>query len=208
MKVNELITEMAKRASMDDFYAAAKKKYGAAAVKDIKWADVVTLARELDVTIPAAAHKNKTGRGRVNLVPDGHADTKAPAKAEPKKEEPKAAPKKEEPKAAAKEVNLEHVANQIYDAFKRHPMGRRIYGHNAPEKQGNGEYMFDVRDWGDWEVPSDEEDDGDYDWKKPTAATRKAYRELAEQQGARFGVKVEVSVEEKNWLMIYVGKKK
>lgn len=31
---------------------------------------------------------------------------------------------------------------------------------------------FDVRYLGDWEVPADEEDDGDYDWKVPTTATR------------------------------------
>lgn len=35
-----------------------------------------------------------------------------------------------------------------------------------------GVEQFSVRYLGDWEVPADEEDDGDYDWKVPTTATR------------------------------------
>lgn len=44
-----------------------------------------------------------------------------------------------------------------------------------PVDSRGGELCLSVRyfggGWG-WEVPEDEEDDGDYDWKRPTAATR------------------------------------
>lgn len=200
MKIQELF-EMAKRATLNDFYAAAKKKYGAAAVQDIKWSDVVALARELDVTIPASAHNNKTGRGRVNLVPADHADAKVPSK-----EEPKTEPKKIDTPSIKKEVDLEHVSNQIYSAFKNHPMGSGIDGTNRPQKQSKGGYYFDFRDWGMWQVPDDEEDDGDYDHKEPTPETRKAFRELAANLAKQFGVLIQAGAGEKNWLEISVRK--
>src|SRR6185369_9022979 len=46
------------------------------------------------------------------------------------------------------------------------------WGINEIEER-NGQLSFSVRYLGDWMVPEDEEDDGDYDWKIPTPGTRK-----------------------------------
>ena len=65
----------------------------------------------------------------------------------------------------------------------------------------DGVLSFSVRYLGDWEVPADEEDDGDYDWKVPTAATKKRLDEMVRTFANRFGVKIEWHNEgEKNWL--------
>ncbi len=69
------------------------------------------------------------------------------------------------------------------------------------EERQAGVLAFSVRYWGDWEVPADEEDDGDYDWKVPTAATKKKLDEIVRTYSNRFGVKVTWFNEgEKNWL--------
>jgi hypothetical protein len=47
----------------------------------------------------------------------------------------------------------------------------------------DGGFHFSARYVGDWEVPADEEDDGDYDWKVPTAASRKMLDEMTKSFG-------------------------
>jgi len=42
-----------------------------------------------------------------------------------------------------------------------------------PIELRDGLLMLHVRYFGAWEVPEDAEDDGDYDWKVPTADTRR-----------------------------------
>jgi hypothetical protein len=205
--------EMAKRSTMNDFYAAAKKKYGAQAVKDIKWSDVVALARELDVTIPAAAHKNKTGKGRVSLIPDDHADAKAPAKEEPKKEEPKA-----EPRGSLTDSQLRITAGHVYDSFKNDAQARWSHQDHKPEKDAAGAYVFEFRDWGVWEdEPSDNYDredhgddwydDGDNDFQVPTAATRKAIEDKVAKLSKFYKVDIEYFTGEKGWLTVVVKNK-
>lgn len=54
--------------------------------------------------------------------------------------------------------------------------------------------MIDVRYLGAWEVPAGEEDDGDYDWKVPTAETHKALDAICSRLGYTY------SVEEKEWI--------
>lgn len=112
MKIQELLTEMAKRVTLANFYDAAVKEYGVATAKDIKWVDVIALARKLDVTIPTAAHKNKTGRGRFNLSPE--------AGVEPAKEAPKASVKiepvtalKAEPKVSKDGVTKAELQKEV-----------------------------------------------------------------------------------------------
>src|SRR5262245_1872978 len=59
---------------------------------------------------------------------------------------------------------------------------------------------FSVRYFGDWEVPRDEEDDGDYDWKVPTAATRRMLDALV----ARFPGTAWTNEGEKCWLRFHL----
>jgi hypothetical protein len=40
-------------------------------------------------------------------------------------------------------------------------------------REERGELILSVRYFGNWEVPEDAEDDGDYDWKIPTTDTRR-----------------------------------
>ncbi len=64
----------------------------------------------------------------------------------------------------------------------------------APYRQDIGEvhandgggFTFETRYVGDWMVPADEEDDGDYDWKVPTPATVKMFDALCEKFGCRW----------------------
>jgi hypothetical protein len=68
-------------------------------------------------------------------------------------------------------------------------------------EERNGALCFSVRYLGDWEVPADEEDDGDYDWKVPTAASRKKLDEMCKTYSLRFGVTVSWHNEgEKEWI--------
>jgi hypothetical protein len=54
-----------------------------------------------------------------------------------------------------------------------------------------GEHWFQARYIGDWVVPSDEEDDGDYDWKIPTDATCKMLTAMVDSVSKHFpGVKL------------------
>jgi hypothetical protein len=75
---------------------------------------------------------------------------------------------------------------------------------NAIEER-NGELTFSVRYIGNWEVPADEEDDGDYDWKVPTVATRKMLDELIARFAKQFPtVQLSwVNEGEKCWLGFY-----
>lgn len=72
------------------------------------------------------------------------------------------------------------------------------------EDYDNG-FRFSARYVGDWEVPADEEDDGDYDWKVPTVATRKRLDEIVAMVNKR-NPGATVSWEndgEKCWLSFY-----
>jgi hypothetical protein len=71
-----------------------------------------------------------------------------------------------------------------------------VYG-DRDEKTGAS---FSVRNLGDWEVPADEEDDGDYDWKVPTAATKRMLDTLVKKYPGTMWE----NEGEKNWLRFVV----
>lgn len=192
------IMEMAKRSTADQFYALAKKKYGADKVKSLKWPEIVALAKEADVLIPPYLRTQKVGRGLFNLVPPEHADTKEPAKDEKKAEPQKAEP----PKSKGK--SLETVADIVFRTFRSASQARHVTQFNKPEPQGKG-LMSDMRYWGDWEMPEGEEDDGDYDWE---VMTKKSFKEAdalikkLQQEYPEFNIRF--STEEKNWITLHV----
>ena len=101
---------------------------------------------------------------------------------------------------------LESVAGDIYSAFASSPEARRATG-RRPVKEGN-HMMIEFRHWGTWEVPADEEDDGDYDWEVPTDATGRAAEKIIADQRKKFPkFTIEFSFEEKNWMIITVAPK-
>lgn len=61
-----------------------------------------------------------------------------------------------------------------------------------------------VRYFGDWQVPADEEDDGDYDWKEPTPSTRRALDRLVAEVSKKVNAKIVWQNEgEKCWVSFY-----
>lgn len=68
-------------------------------------------------------------------------------------------------------------------------------------EERDGRFEFAVRYFGDWMVPEDEEDDGDYDWKVPTPSSRRMLDKLVDTFSKKFGVKLVWENEgEKCWL--------
>lgn len=62
--------------------------------------------------------------------------------------------------------NLDVAYRDTLSSFTRSPNNK---GWSTFErKQENLAITLCVRDWGDWVVPEDAEDDGDYDWNIPT----------------------------------------
>ena len=58
-----------------------------------------------------------------------------------------------------------------------------------------------VRDFGHWEVPDDEEDDGDYDWKVPSRQTIAALDQITKAVSAKHPQMIISShTGEKNWI--------
>jgi hypothetical protein len=133
------LAEMAKRTKPDDFYAMAKKKYGADKVKSLKWPEIVAVAKENDVLIPPYLRTQKVGRGSFNLVPPEHADTKPTPKEEPKAEAPKVEPKKEEYKMP----QLESASYTEWSEFYRELKKR--FGDFELERVPHGEQRRDRR---------------------------------------------------------------
>lgn len=77
MKLIKQLLEMAKRSNPDQFYSFGKAMYGAEKVKSLSWPEIMAIAQKNDVQIPAYLRSQKVGRGRFNIVPQGHADEKA-----------------------------------------------------------------------------------------------------------------------------------
>lgn len=57
-----------------------------------------------------------------------------------------------------------------------------------------------IRYWGKWEVPQDEEDDGDYDWEVLSDTSSKKLKEIIDSFEKANKCKVRVQTSEKNWI--------
>ncbi len=210
MRYTEIITE-AKRMSTPDFVSAAIRELGPRVGPAVHWSEITALASRLGVSIPLAVRNARIvgRRGYVSL----DAALGSVSKGTEAVPVPVTAPKAVAPTPVAKAptlapaVNLLNVATELFRKFKNHPMGRSLWMSNPPQEE-DGKLMFDLRDWGHWAVPYDEEDDGDYDWKVPSDDTKAAIRSLCGDCMKEYpGIEVDYSVEEKNWLMVYVGTK-
>ena len=196
-----IVSEMAKRSTTDQFYKFAKDMYGAEKVKALKWPEVVAVGKKHDVLIPPYLRTQKVGRGLFNLVPADHADTKAPVA---KKEEPKAAPAKS---TAASDADLDRalsaVKSEMRSAFRNSYADWRNIESGGQWRDGRS---FDVRDWGEWEG---DDGSGDYDWQRPTSATKKTLAAIVAGVQKKFpSIELDHSFEEKNWIVVNARAKK
>lgn len=57
-----------------------------------------------------------------------------------------------------------------------------------------------IRYWGQWEVPQDEEDDGDYDWQVLSVASSRKLNEIIMSFEKQHKCKVICQTSEKNWI--------
>lgn len=122
------------------------------------------------------------------------------------KAEPQAEPKAKQP---ANKVSAETVLSEIAQEMKRGQAARwATFRKSSAEEMGHSNpdtVCFEVRDWGDWEVPPDEEDDGDYDWKQMTRETSKQLRTIITAARTKYpDFEIGVQSGEKNWIYIDV----
>ncbi len=104
-------------------------------------------------------------------------------------------------------ADLLPAVNALKDALKRHP--KRGYGYDVTHEFTKEGATVEVRDWGNWQVPEGEEDDGDYDWEEMTPASMKDLSAIMDKLEKEFPM-VDFSPQtgEKNWLYVYIKWKK
>lgn len=76
---------------------------------------------------------------------------------------------------------------------------------DEPTFIGNNTMEFGIRDFGQWEMPEGEEDDGDYDWmvpKESTVAKLKAYLETAKKHHPF--IEYDFHIGEKSWIYVSI----
>lgn len=95
------------------------------------------------------------------------------------------------------------AANLLYSMFK--PGGSMSEEPRAENWGGTNSITLSVRDWGQWVVPADAEDDGDYDWKVMTKKSSEEASRLIQQVKDRYPhVEIDGGGEEKNWLFFQI----
>lgn len=103
---------------------------------------------------------------------------------------------------------LEYVTQIARDSFKSSRMCPRWAQVDQPQLTGNG-MSFGIRDWGQWEMPEGEEDDGDYDFKVPTQETDQAAFKIIQGLRQQFPMfDFHYGSGEKNWIDIQIYPKK
>lgn len=95
------------------------------------------------------------------------------------------------------QLQIYEVLSHLETRMKAHPMGKKA--DYQLEKDS-----LEVRYWGNWVVPEDEEDDGDYDWKKLDDKSSKELDELIKKFEHDRNCKIEVDGSEKCWLSFRV----
>ena len=80
------------------------------------------------------------------------------------------------------------------------------YGrYDTHDVQDEGDrFACGIRDWGVWEMPEGEEDDGDYDWEVLSSKSAQQMQAIVKQISAKHpDVKITWTTEEKNWIMFF-----
>lgn len=120
--------------------------------------------------------------------------------------EPKTA--KSEVKDEVNEEELKRIAKEIVSSLKQMSRVYQTADIDVSEWKGKKTVSAGVRDWGQWKVPDDEEDDGDYDWKVLTPEWSKKLGKFADEMEKKYpNVRVSIQTSEKNWLDVQVGQK-
>jgi hypothetical protein len=112
---------------------------------------------------------------------------------------PKAAP------AVAKTVNIEAALSDLLSTVKsiRSSSMWGNYDARGPEQDGNG-WIAEIRDWGNWQVPDGEEDDGDYDWEELTDESGAKLQKIVDEYAKRYPtIKFSWQTGEKNWIYFH-----
>lgn len=95
----------------------------------------------------------------------------------------------------------------IKRALKQSPEGRSTSNLQHEFEQGGA--TVSIRDWGQWQVPEGEEDDGDYDWEEMTPKSSAALKALVDGVAKQFpGFTFSPQTGEKNYLYVYIKPKK
>jgi hypothetical protein len=76
-----------------------------------------------------------------------------------------------------------------------------------PPEGNDDQYTFSIRNWGKWEMPDGEEDDGDYDWEVLSDASAKKMKEYLDMCATHYPFKYTFRTQEKNWIDVIVSKK-
>ena len=114
------------------------------------------------------------------------------------KEEPKAAPRAERKGGEATDQQLRDALQAVKDAM-RNADRQQHQTWRAIEKDGKG-FMFDVRDWGDWEG---DDGSGDYDFQNLTKKSSKMLHDIiADVEKRHKNVKLDWQTGEKNWIYV------
>lgn len=203
MKVTDLLQEMAKRASPDQFYSFGKQMYGAEKVKALTWPEIKAIADKHDILIPAYLRSQKVGRGRFNIVPAEHADARPAVKFTPlsKPEDPRELARKGGVTDEDMKTALREMVSRMRDQTD---LDRGAEWRRTPQQNGKA-WTVEVRHWGHWQNPDDARDEEDYDWQELSQSTKDLLKRLCTQvEGWHKGlIKMSFGTEEKNWIVIY-----
>lgn len=99
--------------------------------------------------------------------------------------------------------DLINKVNSVINTMRSSPRGRGTTVQRA-ELQGN--YVIaSIRYWGTWEIPDDEEDDGDYDWKELSQSSKKELNDIIQKANKNIGKnKLEYEISEKDYINISI----
>lgn len=99
--------------------------------------------------------------------------------------------------------NPEDVKNALIK-IKNLMQGRSRHGQFRDIEEEHGGWLsFNVRHWGEWEIPQGEEDDGDYDWEELSLESYQILSQIVDAARAEFpSVTISFQTGEKNWITI------
>ncbi len=100
---------------------------------------------------------------------------------------------------------VEAIIRVLERGFKSSPLSSQ-WAEYRVQRDGY-KIRLDIRDWGNWGVPDDHnQDEEDYDWKVPNNATIIAANKILDSVRAKYtGVNIRMGVGEKNWFEIEIG---
>jgi hypothetical protein len=100
------------------------------------------------------------------------------------------------------------IADEVVAMLKNKPEGHHVRSSDIDKAEMNGpKAMAALRNWGDWETPSDahDEDEEDYDWQELSDSSYKKLKAYVEEFQKKYPeVKITYGSGEKNWIYIYV----